>query len=269
MKNSLFVSSGYSEISPDKIVNLSGFIKRKDPFTSQSDPLEINVLLIKCELRKIILISTDLLYVTDEIKNKILNNIEPKYGFDKDSLFIASSHTHFAPGVDPAKSRLGTVDSEYIEYFIKKTNLLIHKVILQKPEKVNLKFCIGQANHSVNRRLKGWILKRGRIPKRGVRFAPNKEGHNDESIDSLIFEGLNKKIVCVLWSYACHPTCFPDLLAVSSDYPGVVRREIRRKFKNKIPVLFFQGFSGNIRPFIVKKPKNIKERIKRKNNRKT
>jgi hypothetical protein len=52
----------------------------------------------------------------------------------------------------------------------------------------------------------------------------------------------------ICWSFACHPNTFPHLNSVSAEYPGRVRQFLRSRF-GPIPILFWQGFSGNINPY--------------------
>lgn len=59
----------------------------------------------------------------------------------------------------------------------------------------------------------------------------------------------------VIWNYACHPVMFPQDHAVSSHYPGVVRDSIRSETGASTPVVFFQGFSGDIRPLGMAEPR--------------
>src|SRR5207247_4126446 len=58
------------------------------------------------------------------------------------------------------------------------------------------------------------------------------------------------KDVAACWSYACHPVGFPVLNDLSAEYPGLVRHMIRASCGD-IPVVFWQGFSGNIAPLQV------------------
>ena len=53
----------------------------------------------------------------------------------------------------------------------------------------------------------------------------------------------------MIWNWACHPVCYYDNTAVSADYPGYVRDKLRHKKKSsELPVLFLQGFAGDLRP---------------------
>jgi neutral ceramidase len=79
---------------------------------------------------------------------------------------------------------------------------------------------------------------------------PNFKGMRDETIRMFLAsaEANRVKPLGVLWNYACHPvSTYPDD-TISSDYPGTVRRLLRERFQEDLPVVFLPGFSGNIRP---------------------
>lgn len=56
--------------------------------------------------------------------------------------------------------------------------------------------------------------------------------------------------VAVIWSAACHPTGWPSLRVQSPDYIGTVRDRLEKmpEGPGAVPVLFLQGFSGDLRP---------------------
>ena len=80
-------------------------------------------------------------------------------------------------------------------------------------------------------------------------FLPNPDGHKDDSVHLVSFQNAAGIHLCTLWSYACHPTSCPERNAVSADFPGVVRRGVRKVTgQDSLPILFLQGFAGNLRP---------------------
>lgn len=78
--------------------------------------------------------------------------------------------------------------------------------------------------------------------------APNPVGPRDESIHLLRVSRSDGRPLAVIWSYACHPVGFPRPLEVTAEYPGRVRRRLRDDLGPDLPVLFWQGFAGDIRP---------------------
>jgi hypothetical protein len=81
-----------------------------------------------------------------------------------------------------------------------------------------------------------------------VEMRENRRGTADQSVTVVRTEGLDGEPIAVLWSYACHPVSFPFALHVSADYPGVVRARFRDRLGDDVPMLFLQGFSGDLRP---------------------
>jgi hypothetical protein len=98
----------------------------------------------------------------------------------------------------------------------------------------------------MNRRLVRFRVTRSGLA-RSSGLGPNPNGDRDESVRILEFVKPGGKPIAVLWNYACHPTDFPDFLQVSPEYPGIVRSRLRSEFGD-IPILFLQGFSGDVRP---------------------
>jgi hypothetical protein len=79
-------------------------------------------------------------------------------------------------------------------------------------------------------------------------MAPNPQGLRDERATVVLLRRADDDaVIGVIWHYTCHPTAVIPDNVVSSDYPGVVRRALRRRF-GEIPCVFVQGFCGDIRP---------------------
>jgi neutral ceramidase len=57
----------------------------------------------------------------------------------------------------------------------------------------------------------------------------------------------SERVIAACWSYACHPVGYPNLNELSAEYPGFARNMVRASL-GPIPVVFWQGFSGNVSP---------------------
>ena len=87
--------------------------------------------------------------------------------------------------------------------------------------------------------------------RRVMALQPNPAGPTDELVRVVSVHGGSAAApTALLWNYACHPvgTFTFDAAAVSSDYPGAVRRQLREQLGASIPVVFLPGFFGNVRP---------------------
>jgi len=243
MAAEFLISSGSVDITPRRQVMLGGYHKRTVPFTAVADRLEANVLLIKGPSSRVVIVSTDLLYPGETLRAHLIKNLG--LADEGDELFFCASHTHFAPMTAPSMPRLGVVDPEYVQYVATRITALIESIEHQgEPSVCN--YHEGRANHSMNRRLVRFRVTRSGLA-RSSGLGPNPNGDRDESVRILEFTKPGGKPSAILWNYACHPTDFPDFLQVSPEYPGIVRSRLRSEFGD-IPILFLQGFSGDVRP---------------------
>jgi hypothetical protein len=78
-------------------------------------------------------------------------------------------------------------------------------------------------------------------------MAPNPKGPRADLARVAVLTGAEGRPEAVIWSWACHATSPHPADAVSSDYPGAVRAGLRAVFGD-LPVLFLQGFAGDVRP---------------------
>jgi len=243
MVQQFLISSGSVDITPRRPVMLGGFNKRTAPFTSVASRLEANVLLIRGASSRVIIVSTDLLYPGETLRSQLVKNL----GLEdrSEELFLCASHTHSAPMTAPSIPHLGIADHEYVQFVATQITELV-KSIEDKGERCVCTYHVGSADHSMNRRLVRSRLTRSGFA-RSSGFGPNPSGDRDESVRIIEFSKTNGQSCAVIWNYACHPTDFPGFLQVSAEYPGIVRARLRSQLGD-IPVLFFQGFSGDVRP---------------------
>ena len=234
-------STGHVSIVPEKPVQLGGYAGRTDPFKKLADPIEANVLLIRAGEQRIFLITLDVLYVGDRLRTELQRrlNLPPV------SLFVAASHTHYAPMTSDGLPELGVPDPEYVGVVANRIENLVRSLDASLQD-CEISYHQARAPYNINRR-----LKRIRLWRTGLTFehgaAPNPKGEHDDVVRLLRITDSERKVRAVAWSYACHPTAFPDQMQVSSDYVGRVRSRIREVYGD-IPVLFLQGLSGDLRP---------------------
>jgi len=258
MAQEFLISSGSVDITPRRPVTLGGFSKRMAPYTGITSPLEANVMLIKGPSSSVTIVSVDLLYPGATLRNQLIQNLGLA-GRDEE-LFICASHTHSAPMTAPSMARLGVPDAEYVDYVATQITTLV-KSIAQEGESCVCTYHEGTVNHSINRRLIRFRVTRSGLG-RSSGLGPNPDGDRDESVRILEFSKPGRKPSAVIWNYACHPTEFPGLLQVSAEYPGIVRSRLRSEFGD-IPVLFLQGFSGDVRPPFSGRPPGIMGLVRR------
>jgi hypothetical protein len=254
----LTCTSGSVDISPVRIVEMGCGPNNQE--ISGADPaLEVNILAFFDEHNEeiFLIISIDALYVGEELRKKI-----ETYFFEKilsKNIFFAASHTHYAPQVDFKKQNLGRVDVEHFNHVCNLILELINELLLAPREPFEILYGSFISKNIISRRKFRWIGGQSKkIKLKKYFFIPNKKSleNTEGHIVKLICGG---KALAYIWQLPCHPTSLPFNFTHSSHYPGVIRNKLRAREKRKIPVIFLQGFSGELRPPSVAKPKSILE----------
>ncbi len=243
MAQEFLISSGSVDITPGRPVMLGGYNKRTAPFTAIASRLEANVLLIRNASSSVTIVSTDLLYPGETLRAQLMENLG--LTAKGEDLFLCASHTHFAPMTAASMPHLGIANDAYVRFVANQITSLI-KSIEREVKPCICTYHEGNADHSMNRRLVRPRLTRSGFA-RASGFGPNPNGDRDETVRILEFSKPDGKPSAMIWNYACHPTDFPGFLQVSAEYPGIVRSRLRSDFGD-IPILFLQGFSGDVRP---------------------
>jgi len=246
------VTSDSIDITPRRPLPLAGYENRRGVSEAVNDPLELNAVLLRTHQGDIAILTADLLFVTAELKRRILDSLRDELRLDADTLLFAASHTHYAPSVDPGKPRLGAADQEYIAFVAQQATTLLRRLAASPVRRCRMQYIRGPADHAINRRRRTWW---GRMVR-----GPNPDGPRDETVHVIRLVGDAGELVAMLWSYGCHPVGFPHPARVSADYPGVVRQELRRAFGPELPILFLQGFAGDVRPRPAGHPHTIRRR---------
>jgi hypothetical protein len=253
----LWFNAGFVDITPTHRVPLAGYAGRSAAFDGIDDPLEANAVLLSDGQQLVIVVTFDLLYVGDDLRNRLEAALSG-YVFPG-NLFLSASHTHFAPATDATLPKLGTVDRNYVNMVSAKTIELVQHLLSSGLKPLKAGMALGRANNSVNRRRAGWQLRKGPpFLRKVVKMESNRSGVKDERVQ-LVRIGSE----AIVWNYACHPVFRPEMNSVSADYVGFVRQVLRKRFGPETVVLFWQGFSGNTFPSFASTLSGLGTKIKR------
>lgn len=224
-------------------MQLSGYNFRTEFSEGVSGRLEANVLLLDDDAGDPIIVATvDTLY-GGHLRRLLAHRLDVPDG----RIIVLGSHTHFAPGVDSELPLLGPTSMTYVEWVADK----IASAIGSHEGFKLVKLSYGQA------RVEGLFVNRRR-PTFGVGIpvgasgrvvmAPHPRGPVNE-VARTVTLSVDGRAVAAIWGVACHPVCSPDPLQISACFVGSVRDHIRKSWDAPdLPVLFVQGFSGDIRP---------------------
>jgi hypothetical protein len=250
------LAAGTADITPAEPVPLGGYVARTGPFRGIADRLEANALLIVGAATRVVLVSVDTLFAGNLLRTQLKDAV----GLSDEELFLCASHTHFAPMMAADMPRLGVHDERYVAFAAGRIGDLI-RALEGRTAEWSCTHHAGEANHAVNRR-----AMRLRLTRSGVSYGcgmnPNPGGEKNERIEALKFAAAGGGISAILWNYACHPTAFPFKTEVSAEYPGVVRDRLREIYGD-VPILFLQGFAGDVRPPFTSREMNLPALMRR------
>ncbi len=250
-KTGICVGAGRTLITPKNPAPLAGRINRDTPYTSIASDLEANVIVLRERRGLVVLVGVDLLFASIDLKSAVLRSLESGMRSRIVDIVFVATHTHHAPAVDRSKRLLGEVDETYLNYAAKQIAALIAEVAVA-PSRGNISLWRGKSSCSFNasRRHKGLRLRlRPLSLTTAINMVVGKISPELHDLHVVVAKDAEGKALWVTWQWTCHATTFPEESAVSSDFPGVVREFLRRKFgHDQLPVVFLPGFCGDIRP---------------------
>ncbi len=262
------VASSTCCITPKKKVTLgcNGF--NQTLFESIDSDIEINAIRLIQNNTNVIMIAVDTLFVTNEIKTFAIDYLKDKLPIKEDQIFIAASHTHYAPFLDASKPNLGSVDDEYMVFFKSQLSLLLDHLVQAEFIECDLVYSESETDEiSVSRRKYAWGFWKRMVLRKWMRMFPN----NNQAIDSKlrVFQLIcknTKQCMGLIWNFACHPVMYHSPMNVSAHFPGDVRTGMRQVLGD-IPVVFLQGFSGDVRPNNVDSGNSFKSMLLKRLNK--
>ena len=238
------------DITPDRSLELGGSWSRRGPVcsTGVDEALEANLLLLEGSDKRVILLSVDTLMAGPDLANDLAQRVA-KSGRPVQA-FALATHTHTAPMLDRSKPRLGQFDRNYYQEVLARLALAVESASRRLAPQLAVSTAFRDVEGSVGRRhpICRPVLHGRRVKLSGVLMGPNSSAWPAPACRVAVLKEAHGPIVCVLVSWACHPSDRPAR-RVSPDYVGLVRRAIRSRLGDH-PVLFFQGFSGDVRGFI-------------------
>ena len=156
----LLFSGGRIDITPPTPLHLAGYPKQR--LSSKiADPLETNVAVLRINGRLVAFVQIDTLYVGNALRRHVTAAFENV--LREEDIFFCASHTHFAPNTDERLPLLGAFDEQYVSFVGKQIVDLMREVLADNGQAVHLTYCLGTANHAVNRRAKRWVSPKATI----------------------------------------------------------------------------------------------------------
>jgi len=242
-----------ADITPLVPVPLAGVEGRTNVWERVASRLEANAFVLGDRSVRTLWVSADLLYFGPALVDA-LHLRAAAAGVAPGQVILAASHTHFAPATDCSKPRLGAVDAGYEAFLLARLCELVDAVLLAPTVAVRGELTrVEAAGINVNRRRR-WPLPT--LTRDGFKLppslvmAPAPNAARDAHVDLLRFIDAEGSTRGVAWKFACHPVCFPEPASVCAEFPGRARDRLRGEMASDLPVVFLQGFTGDVRPWL-------------------
>lgn len=254
--------SAACKITPERQVDLASSEFQSEIWEGTESDLEASALALwgPEDEFPLLFVTLDLLYPGRTIRAAVERAAAP---LPSNRIIVAASHTHRGPATDDTKPRLGKIDTDYFEQLIDQLEVLVRKVLSGRRKQITITVGDADAHHSINRRWRKRLVVARKPRINEVVNAPNPEGLTDERVTVVMFREQQGAPLAVLWNYACHPVGGPARNAVSAHFPGEVRNRLRSRWGiPELPVLYFQGFSGNTRPNATARVHSLQRRLR-------
>ncbi len=190
--------------------------------------------------RKAVIISCDTILVPMESCEKARNIIAQRLGMSPDGIMICATHSHTSAPVETWGDFVH-IDDWYVDFLERR---IIDSACLaaQRARDVKLSFALGYEDKIAYYR--NYISSDGSLHTWRSNDA-KPYGEIDPEVGVLRIDNADGTQYGVIVNYACHCDCVGGK-KFSSDYPGEMRKTLRKLYGESFMPVFINGFCGNI-----------------------
>ncbi|MFH2069172.1 MAG: neutral/alkaline non-lysosomal ceramidase N-terminal domain-containing protein [Candidatus Omnitrophota bacterium] len=240
------------DITPPVGSSLVGYFEDRKS-TGVHDNLFAQTFIFQSGETQIVLITCDLIVLLPDTVNEVKELISREFSIMPENIFMHSTHTHTGPAT---ASAFGVEqDVNYIRSLPGRIAGSVRQAVLNlAPGRIGFGSGV-EAGVSFNRR---YLMKDGtvrtnpgagdawdKIIGKGNPDIVKPTGPIDPEVAVMRIENEFGNLRAVLVNFACHPDTVGGNL-ISADYPGVIRRLVRKIKGENVLVSFFNGACGNI-----------------------
>jgi neutral ceramidase len=216
-----------ADITPQEPIRLSGYGSRTKPSEGVLTRIFAKALAIEQgRNERVVILTTDLIGLPRSITDVVAARVLKKYGIDRGSLLLNSSHTHTGPYIRGNLPNLFTMSaperSVTDAYAERLQDTLVDLVgqAVAAAQPATILVAHGEAHFAVNRR---------EMSGGAVKIGVNPAGPGDPDVPVLKVVGPGGRTLAVLFGYACHNTTLTGgHNVISGDYAGYAQQAIER-----------------------------------------
>lgn len=243
-----------TDITPGADTQLYALEGKRRTSEKVLDPLFVTAMCIDtCGGELAFVVSVDIIWLSTEFCDRARREMTRLFATPDGNVFIAATHTHASPQMLEKSRNPAPLDFAYERELME---ALLTSATAARTAMSPAVIKVGRIHCPVA------VYRRKTIPDPAMikRFRwqtmvanrPVPEQCIDDVLTCIRIEDENGELRAVLLNLACHPTLI-RADAVSADYPGRIRQQLKARYGNHVATLFLQGFSGNLKPAFYKR----------------
>jgi len=255
---------GASELvmTPEFNVFMPGYFNDRRSI-GKKDDLYTHAVVLENDGKVIVMISLDAIQTEAPVTRRIRDGIAKKIPVEKDAIMVSSIHIHTGASCDPVPDATGGIvtdaDKRAIDLLVNRT---IENVVAAYEKRVPVTFGFGTGEETrISFRRHHW-MKSGAIytfvTPANADEVVGYAGEIDYSVGVLRFDGEDGKPVAQIVNFACHPDCVGGK-EYCTDWPGEMRRIVKREMGEDMVVCFLNGCCGNVNHVDYQRRKKVPE----------
>lgn len=243
-------------------------------------PLSANVMALESRngvngLDTVIFVSCDLVYITNQIRDKVRAEVGRRIpGFSENKIILSATHTHTSPVLTDESdnpSFLYKLPDEGVTQVSDYRTFLIDKIATgivaawENRVKGKMSWGLDRAAIPYNRRV---VYKDGEAVMYGNTVTPrfnNIEGYEDHDVHSLFFWNESDELLGMAIEVACPAQEVEGNMQIDADYWHPVREKIKKQYGSGVVVSGWIGAAGDQSPHPIYRKKAL-ERMRNLSN---
>ena len=234
-------------ITPEKSVWLAGYGSKRAPDGKLHDIWMKSLALEAPDGKRAILVTSDFQGVPKEMSDAVFVQLKKKHNLERHQVMITFSHNHCGPRLGLDLVDYYPIEEEQVKLVDEYTDQMVLKMVSMIGESIanlapaTLNMGEGRATFAVNRRNN----KEAEVPNIIAKGEALK-GPVDHTVPVLTVSGSDKKIIAILFGYACHPTTL-NFTKWCGDYPGFAQILIEKNHPGAV-AMFINTCGGDQNP---------------------
>jgi len=238
--SSLMAGTAKVYITPPKPIPMSGYGGRNDPFKGVHDELFARVIVLSDGKNKAVLISAELIGISNAFWKDVTEALEKKAGIRKEFVLLSAVHNHSGPGVNVYEENKAPDVLAYIEE-IKEKIVDATKAAMNGMVPVNIGVGKGECKMNINRRAQNG--------KGEISLGMNPYGPCDHEVGAIRVEDKSGKPISVIMNWPCHGVVLgPKNYLITGDWPGAASAYVEKSSGESLIAILTIGASGDINP---------------------